>query len=96
MYKPSKEQIASWKKQYSDIFKIIVDDKCVYLKGITRDVLGRATEFGQDKIKMCEFILESLWLDGDLEIKEVDAYFLGAMSQIDQVMAIKEARLEKI
>ena len=47
-------------------------------------------------MKVNETILKNCWLDGDMEIQNNDAYFLGASSKLDQMVEVKEAELEKL
>jgi len=95
--KVSKEQIAAWKKKYGSVFRIRVEDKEAYLRPPTRRDISYATTAGQsDPIAFNEMILKNCWLGGDEEIMNDDAYFLAASSQLDKLIEIKTATLEKL
>jgi hypothetical protein len=97
MYKPTKEQIAEWKAKHGEIYKVTVEDKCAILKAPDRKTLSAATSVGaKDPIKFNETILNNCWLAGDEEIRKVDSYFLGAGSQLQEIIEVKEASLEKL
>lgn len=91
------EQIAQWKVQHGDVYHIVVEDKECYLKAPDRKTLGYASSVGtSNAMKFNELILENCWLAGDEEIKTIDAYFLGASTQLDKVCEFKKAELVKL
>ncbi len=90
-------QIDAWKKQYGEVYKITVEDKCCFLKTPSRQALGYASVAGRENpLKFNEVILNDAWLDGDKEIKEVDSYFFAACQKIDQLIEVKNSELEKL
>lgn len=91
------EQIAEWKSKYGDVFRITVEDKECYLKAPDRKILSYASSVGTtDPMKFNEIILNECWLEGDEEIKTIDAYFLGVASQLATVCEFKKAELVKL
>lgn len=97
MFQATKEQIQEWKRKHGDVFHIVVEDKACYLRKPDRKVLSYAAAAGKtDPMKVNETILKNCWLDGDMEIQNNDAYFLGASSKLDQMVEVKEAELEKL
>lgn len=96
MINVTQDQIDDWKSKFGDVFKLTVGDKVCYLKPIGREVLSKAGLFAQDNVKMCEFILESCWLEGDNDIKHIDSYFLNALDKISALRDEKESSLEKL
>lgn len=97
MEKITKEQIAEWKKQHGEIFKLEVDDKVAILKTPDRKTLSYATSIAQkDPLKFNEILLKNCWVAGDEEIKTNDALFLSASSKLADLIEIKEATLEKL
>lgn len=97
MEKLSKEQIEALKKKHGEIFEVEVGDKICYLKRPTRKVLSlAASQTQRDPLKYNEVVLANCWVDGDEEIKTVDAYFLGVSGVLDQLVEIKQADLKKL
>lgn len=97
MFQATKEQIQEWKRKHGDVYRIVVEDKACYLRKPDRKVLSYAAAAGKtDPMKVNETILKNCWLDGDMEIQNNDAYFLGASSKLDQMVEVKEAELEKL
>lgn len=97
MFQATQEKIQEWKRKHGEVFRIVVEDKACYLRKPDRKVLSFAAAAGKsDPMKVNETILKNCWLDGDKEIQEVDAYFLGASSKLDQLVEVKEAELEKL
>jgi hypothetical protein len=97
MNKASKEQIQEWKKKHGEVFEVVVGDKVCYLHKPTRKILSFAfTKAQNDPLATAEVILENCWLGGDEEIKTDDDYFLGANSQIDKIIEVKEAEIKKL
>lgn len=91
------EQIKEWKDKYKDVYMISVDERSCYLRRPTRKELSYATMAAKnDPLKFNEVILSSCWLDGDDEIKTDDYLFLGASTQIANIVQVKEAELKKL
>jgi hypothetical protein len=97
MYTATKEQIADWKAEHGDIFRITVEDKACYLKKPNRKVLGFASTAGKDNpLKFNEVVLNNGWLAGDEEIKTNDDLFLSIGKKLQDMIEVKEAELEKL
>jgi hypothetical protein len=95
--KPSKAKIEEWKKQYGNVFRIEVDDKECYLKKPTRKALSYSMQAGKESpIKSNEILLNECWLAGDEEIKTDDSLFLSVSAKLGEIIAIREAELEKL
>jgi hypothetical protein len=90
-------KIAAIKAKFPNCFEITVGDKTAYLKGVDRKTISMATTIaGEDKVKICELILDACWIEGDEEIRDDDEYFLGAMAQIQGLISIKTSSLKKL
>lgn len=97
VFEPTAEQIAGWKKQYGDVFRLEVDGHVAYLKKPGRKVMSMALSTGKnDPIKFGEIILNNCWLGGDRQIIEDDRLFFGAMQQLDQMVEFAESELKKL
>jgi hypothetical protein len=91
------EQIDSWKKEHGSVFLIEVGGKKAYLRGADRKTISYATAIGaKDPMAFNEALLQNLWLEGDEEIKTDDALFMGASSQLSELIEIKTATLKKL
>jgi hypothetical protein len=96
MEKATKKQIEDWKAQYGDVFTLEVEDKVAYLKPPSRKVLSYATSVGvKDPMKFNETLLKECWIDGDVEIQEVDSYFMGASAVLAELLEFKTATIKK-
>lgn len=97
MYKPTKERIEELKAEHGDIFLMTVEDKAAIFKKPSRKALSRSyTVAKTDPFKSNEVLLVDCFVDGDRELLEVDAYFLGAQNQLPKIMEAKESSLEKL
>lgn len=91
------EQIEQWKSAHGDVWQINVDGHIAYLKAPGRKALGAATAFGQNApMKFNEIILDAAWIQGDERIKTNDPLFLGAIAQLGEITAAKQAALKKL
>lgn len=93
--KYTKEQLAAWKKKHGELFEITVGDKSCVLRKPNRKDLSYVS-VASDNVKMCEVLMKQLWVDGDPEMQEDDNYFLAAMSQMEEVLKVKEAKIKKL
>lgn len=97
MYTATEKQIQEWKKKHKEVFELTVEDKCCYLSKPSRQALSYAmTLAGNNPIGMAEQLLEDCWLEGDMEIKTEDAYFLGAMQQLGKFIEAKNSELKNL
>ncbi|MFB9862729.1 hypothetical protein [Rufibacter immobilis] len=91
--------IEAWKKQNpAGVFRMTVGDKVGYCRTPNRMDLKYAMTRMQTggPLEMAEAIFEETWLGGDAEIQEVDEYFLGALSQMQELLKVQTAALEKL
>nr|DAQ28953.1 MAG TPA: hypothetical protein [Caudoviricetes sp.] len=91
----TQEQIESWKKKHGEIFELTIEDKSCIIRRPTRQEFSFVSGI-KDPIQLSETLLKQLWIDGDKEILEDDAYFLPAISQLDEVLRQKEASVKKL
>ncbi|MBK5213636.1 MAG: hypothetical protein JJE55_08260 [Flavobacteriaceae bacterium] len=91
------EQIDKWKKQFDVVFRIGPTEKGYvgYCRNATRQEMSFLS-VQKDPIKFNEGLLKACWLDGDKEIQERDAIFMGLASQIAQLMHSEEVKMEKL
>ena len=95
--KATKQQIAEWKKEHTNVYEISVDGYHCYLKSPTRQILSMAAVASQENpIRGNEVLLEKCWLGGDEIIKTDDTLFLATGKQITKIIETKEASLEKL
>lgn len=87
-------QIDQWKAKHGEVFEITVEDKSCLIRRPTRQEFSFVSGI-QDPIRLSETLLKQLWLAGDPEILEDDAYFLPAISHLDEVLRQKEASVKK-
>lgn len=91
------EEIKKYKQEFGEIYKIQVEDKACFIHKPTRMILD-AADAGSKKAqsRFNEILLKGCWLAGDKEIIDDDEYFLGASTQLDEVIRYKEASLKKL
>ena len=95
--KTIEQKISEWKAKHGDVFQVEVDGRVAYLKRPDRKVLGAAAvTVKSDPMKYNEVILNNCWLEGDEEIRNNDAMFLGVSAQLAEIIEIKEATLKKL
>lgn len=91
------DQIAAWKEQHGEIFKLACEDKACIVKLADRKTLSFASASGtKDPMKFNEMILKGCWLGGDIEILENDNYFISVGQKIAELVKFKTATLEKL
>lgn len=91
-------KIAAWKEQYGGVHQLPVDDKIAYLREPKMMDFKRAMtamQHGGD-IAFGEAMLEALWLDGDIEIKNDDDYFFPARKTLINFFMYDDAELEEL
>lgn len=100
---PNADQVKKWKTEFGGVFLIKVtppdggDDKQCWIRKPSRKDLARAMKIGKkDDLRFNEDILTNCWLAGDEEIKTNDDLFLGASSQLDEVVQFAEASVKKL
>lgn len=92
----TQEVINSWKAEYEDVFKIIVEDKVGYFRTPTRAVYSYASTAGtKDAMRFNEAILKGCFLGGDQELlNEKNLITMG--KHVIKILNIKESSLEKL
>ncbi len=101
MFTYTADQLKDWKKKYGDdsVFEVVAEDKKAILHKPTRKDLSFAnagSSGGQDSIKFVEILLKQCWIDGDMEIQEVDDYFFGVVPVLEALSEYKEAEIKKL
>lgn len=101
MFEYTEEQLKCWKDKYGDdgVFELMVEDKKAVLHKPSRKDLSFASAgsaYGSDVIKFTEILMRQCWIDGDIEIKEDDNYFLGAVPVVQAIAEAKQAELKKL
>ena len=91
----TEKQIQEWKAKHGELFLIETEGKSCILHAPTRKDLSYVSVV-KDPIKMSEVMLKQLWVAGDDEIKENDSLFLAAVSQMEEVLKVKEATIKKL
>lgn len=90
--------IAGWKEQHGGVYSLPVEDKICYLREPNIEDYKRAfiamqndgdTAFG-------ETMINSLWLDGDSEIKTDNDYFTPAKKEITKMLNYEEAEITSL
>ncbi len=95
----SKEQIEELKKKHGEVYLIEVDGKSCLVRKPTRKDLSYSmvvSEGGKDIVKMQEAYLNSMWLEGDEEIRTDDSLFFAVSEQVMQIIEKKQATLKKL
>jgi hypothetical protein len=96
---PTAADIAGWKEEHTDIFKITSEDgtKACFLRKPGRKELSFASKAGEtDALKFNESILVNCWLGGDLEFQTDDELFLSVGKKLAVIVKAQEATLEKL
>jgi len=93
----SDEQIAIWKKQHRDVFKVTATGKVGYLKRPDRNTLKAVGVIADhDGMKANDIILENCWLGGDPEIKTNDLYYLEVVPVLEHIVDFGRAEIKKL
>lgn len=97
MSKPNKKQIEDWKKEHGGVYAFPVDDKTAYLREPNMvDWKRILSKLSNGETAMCEEILRSLWLGGDEEIRNDDAYFSSAKKELRDFSNYSDAETHKV
>lgn len=89
--KIDKQKVEEWKKQHGEIFQIETQG----VRKPTRKEYSYVSVV-KNPVKAQETLLNQIWLDGDEEIKTNDDLFFAVCSQLEDVLAIKEADIKKL
>lgn len=92
------ELINELKAKHGQIYLISFEDgKRAYLKKPDRNVLSMAmTKMQTNPLGFAETVLNQCFVGGDDEVKTNDDYFLGAATQLEALMEVKNAELKKL
>jgi hypothetical protein len=91
------EQIAAWKKEHENVFKVQVEGKTAYLRSPDRKEMSYAAQVGKtDAMKFNEYLMKTCWLAGDEEIQTKDSLFMSVAGKLVAIIDIKESTLEKL
>lgn len=97
MYKATEERIKELKAEHGEIYLLTVEDKAAIFKTPSRKAMSYSLSFAsKDPLKSNETLLRDAFVEGDKELIDNDAYFLGAQSQVGQLLKAKESKLEKL
>lgn len=93
----TEKQIQEWKKEHGSFYELQVEDKVCFLKPPDMLAWKRAlskVKKGFTSIEVTEEILKALWLGGDKEILEDDAYFLSIDEEIQEIIEYDPADVD--
>ena len=89
------QKLEEGKKQHGEIFQIETQGKSCIVRKPTRKEYSYVSVV-KNPVKAQETLLNQIWLDGDEEIKTNDDLFFAVCSQLEEVLAIKEADIKKL
>ena len=88
-------QIDEWKAQFGGrkLIYLKVEDSLAILRPVTSEDLGEyMTSIGTNGIsKAIAFIVNELWLDGDLDLIQDEDKFIGVFMQVNNLLEGKKA-----
>lgn len=93
--KYTKEQVSEWKRKHGEVFELSVEGKSCILRRPNRKDLSYVSVV-KDPIQMSETLLKQLWVAGDMEIQEDDAFFLAVIPKMEEVIKVKESAIKKL
>lgn len=99
--RPTKDQIAEWKKKHGNLFKVSVQDGENTLFAILRqpkmiDMEGASRETKKSPLSSVKYIVRNCSLYMDDAINKNDDLFMAICSKAEDIIEIKEASLEKL
>lgn len=93
-----KEKVEKMKKTFAPrlLTVIIVEDKIAVLRPITASELSQYSMIVADQEaggidKGAHYLLESLWIDGDDEMRDDEEFFMAAMLQMQNAIEVKKS-----
>ena len=96
-------KLAEFRKMFAprQLTIIEVEGKMAVLKPITASEMAKysmilADEENGGLDKSVRYLLETLWLDGDEELRNDEEYFISAMPAIQNVIVLKKSRSAKL
>lgn len=91
----TEDKIKEYKSKHGDIYLVTVEDKNCILRKPSRQDLSYVSAI-KDPIQMSEMMLNTLWVDGDEDIKTDDELFMAVVSKMDVILKVKEAEVKKL
>ena len=97
MAKITEQQLQEWRKKYTDIYEIKVEDKVGYFHAPDRNTMGYAMQQAQkNPMSANEVLAKNCFLGGDKELLENDTYFLALSARLSELIEIKSSSLKKL
>ena len=81
--------------KYGDIYEISVEDKRCYVRKPNRKDLSYISAI-TNPVQMSETLLNTLWVDGDEDIRKEDDLFLAVAKTLSELIQVKEAQIKKL
>lgn len=96
--KPTKEQIAAWKRDLGTIYHYkSADGKQCYFRRPTRRIIAAATvTAGNDNLLQKELVIKNCFLGGDPELTTEDKYLFALDEHIASTIEIVEGTLKEV
>lgn len=95
--RPTKEQIAAWKKQHGNLYKISVEGYFAILRQPKLvDMEGASREAKKSPLSSVKYIVRNCALYIDDAINKDDSLFMSICTKAEEVVDIKESELEKL
>lgn len=99
MKKPTKEQIAEWKKKYSSLFILSSEGRECIIFSPFDDIKAMKMAFAalgsDDQLTFVDAILNNCFLWGDESLKQDDAFKMSIAEQIEEIVNVPEYEIEK-
>ena len=93
-----KERVEKMKRGFAPrrLTVIMVEDKIAVLRPITAAELSQYSLIAADQEaggidKAARYLLDTLWIDGDGEIRSDEEYFMAAMLQVQNAIELKKS-----
>lgn len=91
------EQVKEWKAKHGDVFALKVEGSVGYVKRPGRVEISHAEVMsGGSNTRYNETVLTDCWLGGDDGIKHDDRMFFGVSTQLDEIIEVATATVEKL
>lgn len=94
----------AWKQQYAPrkLNVLVVEDKVAVLRPIGANEIGMYTILiatseaeGGGLAQATRYLMNELWLDGDVELIDDEEYFISSMLQIKNIVELKKSAFYK-
>lgn len=89
----TQEQIQEWKERYGVVYAMPVDEKVAYLRepNMLDYKMGFSKMEDEGELAFGEAMINSLWLGGDEEIRNDDAFFIPAKKELVKLLKYDDA-----